>query len=158
MVHNCKLDFHFLQMTPLLVAALVVTVSAEQRCTLTEKMPQRLDAPLSFCSMFTRDSCCDPTIDSEIAGYYTDLVGVSDLCAAETSDAHIYLKYWFCFGCNPHQMTYVNETSSTITVCPNFVKKVDPVEFDGCGLRRPGERGDICAGDGMVSDCFQIGC
>ena len=134
-----------------LIGAIIVGAAAGQTCTLTERSPKKLEIPLSFCNMFTQDTCCDPTIDAEIAGYYTDLVGVSDLCAAENSDAHIYLKYLFCFGCNPKQMLYTDESTETITVCPNFVRTVDPANFDDCGLLLPGERGDICSGDDVVS-------
>ena len=128
-----------------------VAVTAAQECTLTEKSPRQTDVPLSFCNMFLQDHCCDPTIDAEIAGFYTDLVGVSDLCAAQNSEAHIYLKYLFCFGCNPKQMEFTDDASETITVCPDFVRKVDPLNFEDCGLLLPGERGDICAGDDVVS-------
>jgi hypothetical protein len=113
---------------------------AQEPCTLTEKSPKQTNVPLSFCKMFIQDVCCDPAIDSEIGGYYTDLLGVSDLCAAENSQAHISLKYLFCFGCNPNQMRHVNADTQTVTLCPNFVAEVDPVNFEDCGLLLPGIR------------------
>lgn len=137
-----------------MLISLLYGVTSAQHCTLTEKSPSKLDVPLSFCNMFLQSSCCDPTIDAEIAEFYTDLVGVSDLCAAQNSQAHIYLRYYFCFGCNPKQMHYTDEDSETITVCPNFARKIDPANFDDCGLLLPGERGDICSGDDVVFRCF----
>ena len=137
-------------MLDLILLTFFFNVGTAERCTLTEKSPRKREVPLLFCNMFLQDTCCDPAIDAEIGGFYTDLLGVSELCAAENTKSHIALKYLFCFGCNPKQMQYTNESSQTVTICPGFVEDVDPVNFEDCGLLLPGERGDICSGDDVV--------
>lgn len=39
------------------------------------KEPSKSHSAIRFCSMFQSLSCCDPAIDSEIQGYYNDMIG-----------------------------------------------------------------------------------
>jgi hypothetical protein len=109
---------------------------------------------LEFCYMFRSNACCDPAIDSEIQGYYEELLYVSDLCASTRTQAHIALQYIFCFACHPKQWRYTNTTSQVIRLCPNLANQADPVNFDDCGINLPGERGDLCSGSDSVCLIF----
>jgi hypothetical protein len=101
--------------------------------------------------MFRDETCCDPAIDDQIGGYYSDLIAVSNNCGAYVTQTHMYLRYLFCYGCNPKETLYTDAGSSTITLCPDIVETVDPKQFDECGLCIPGARGDMCAGTTYVS-------
>lgn len=48
---------------------------ADNTCTLTGKEPSQPQAAIRFCSMFSNNACCDPAIDTEIQGYYNDMIG-----------------------------------------------------------------------------------
>jgi hypothetical protein len=78
-------------------------------------------------------------------------VGVSELCASVTTLSHIHLRYLYCYACSPHEAKSTNATTNTISICPEFAEKLDPSAYDNCGLAIPGERGNICAGDDIVS-------
>ena len=56
------------------------------------------------------------------------------------------------------QAKSTNAAANTISICPEFATKLDPGAYDNCGLAIPGERGNICAGDDIVSDVDREGC
>lgn len=112
--------------------------------------------------MFRTKSCCDPAMDSTIAGYYQDMIQVSDLCASRITPAHIALRYIYCYGCSPqeflstHKPTSQDTNRSVIQICSNLAKQADPSNFDSCGLNLPSMRGDLCSGSGGVFLKFQL--
>mmetsp|Transcript_2938 Transcript_2938/g.4454 ORF Transcript_2938/g.4454 Transcript_2938/m.4454 type:complete len:226 (+) Transcript_2938:77-754(+) len=135
----------------LLLYYIVLSVSAERKCTVTGEQPSEQRGPkepnvaLSFCSMFRTNACCDPAVDAEIQGYYDDLVGVSELCASVRTKAHIALQYIFCYACSPKEPQYTR--NGTITLCSGIAFDADPANFDDCGIVIPGNRGELCSGD-----------
>ena len=49
--------------------------TASTTCSVTGKEPGQPEGAIRFCSMFSSNTCCDPAIDSEIQGYYNDMLG-----------------------------------------------------------------------------------
>jgi hypothetical protein len=119
------------------------------QCTLTGTTSFK-PAPLTFCSMFWSDACCDPNTDSQIQGYYEELLDVSSLCSVASSKSRIALRYFFCYGCSPREYISTNPTQNTLYLCPDFANLLDPINFDDCGFNIPGERGNLCAGGSSV--------
>ena len=76
---------------------------------------------------------------------------MSELCASVTTLSHIHLRYLYCYACSPHEPKSTNASRSVISICPEFAEQLDPAAYDNCGLAIPGERGNICAGDDIVS-------
>lgn len=124
-------------------------------CAITGKEAQPPGAHLQFCSMFRSSACCNAATDSQIQEYYTDMIHVSDLCAARQTRAHISLKYLFCFACSPNQPKATNE-STLINICSSIVDDIDLAEFDSCGMVVPEERGNLCAGDDTFTLTFRL--
>lgn len=63
----------------LLVSLVVCSVVGQEEgvCSVTGNEPGLPPAAIRFCSMFQTLSCCDPAIDSEIQGYYNDMIGAA---------------------------------------------------------------------------------
>lgn len=78
---SCSMQFQRqkccqMSMVPLAVFLLCYSVMASaETCGVSGREPRRPNAAIRFCSMFQSLSCCDPAIDSEIQGYYNDMIG-----------------------------------------------------------------------------------
>lgn len=102
--------------------------------------------------MFPEQSCCLPAQDAEIEEHYFNLLDAGDICAKQSSMAKDALKLVFCAACSPRQPEYNAEVGDKtyFRVCSSLVDKVQPADFDNCGMVRVAERGAPCAGDDVV--------
>ena len=111
--------------------------------------------------MFPEQSCCLPAQDAEIEEHYFNLLDAGDICAKQSSMAKDALKLVFCAACSPRQPEYTVEAGGKtyFRICSSLVDKVQPKDFDNCGMVRVAERGAPCAGDDVVvpSDCWKYG-
>ena len=114
--------------------------------------PKQDTYALKFCHMFPEQSCCLPAQDAEIEEHYFNLLDAGDICAKQSSMAKDALKLVFCAACSPRQPEYNAEVGDKtyFRVCSSLVDKVQPADFDNCGMVRVAERGAPCAGDDVV--------
>ena len=52
-----------------------VRTETSATCSVTGKEPNQPSGAIRFCHMFNSNTCCDPAIDTEIQGYYNDMIG-----------------------------------------------------------------------------------
>jgi hypothetical protein len=127
--------------------------TSAKTCDATGKVPGNPRHALKFCHIFPDTSCCLPAQDAEIEEHYFNLLDAGDICAKESSMAKDALKLIFCAACSPRQPEYLAEDASGqkyFRICSGLAEKVDPKQFDQCGMVKVAERGAPCKGDDVV--------
>jgi len=90
----------------------------EKNCTLRNKPSEVAFPYLKQCYIYTRDSCCTSSHDSDIGDALTALI------SAPCADSFPDLIQYFCFGCYNGQPFYVDDTKKTVTICKDFAERV----------------------------------
>lgn len=121
-------------------------------CDAKKSAPSQPKHALKFCHIFPDSNCCLPAQDAETEEHYFNLLDAGDICAKESSMAKDALKLVFCAACSPRQPEYIKEIDNQkyFRMCTGLAEKVQPKEFDHCGMVRVEERGSPCKGDDVV--------
>ena len=94
------------------------TTIQEKNCTLRSKPSEVAFPSLKQCYIYTRDSCCTSSHDSQIAE------ALSSLISSPCVDSFPDLIQYFCFGCYNGQPLYVDDAKKTVTICKDFAERV----------------------------------
>jgi hypothetical protein len=94
------------------------TSTPNKNCTLRSKPSEVAFPSLKQCYIYTRDSCCTSSHDSQIAE------ALSNLISTPCVDSFPDLIQYFCFGCYNGQPFYVDDAKKTVTICKDFAERV----------------------------------
>ena len=84
---------------------------------------------LTQCYKFNGKSCCKSAHDSFIKDEYQKLL--SPTCLRE----YPALEFYYCLGCHPQQMKFVDVDAKEIHICESFAKSLwEESDYDRCGL------------------------
>jgi len=98
------------------------TTSTDVKCPLNGGKPKVSSPSLKQCYIFTRDSCCTSSHDSDIADKLKGLV--SESCIDEFDN----LIQYYCFGCNSQSpkfaITSKDGKTKTLKICKSFAERL----------------------------------